>query len=246
VVALAAAAAAALCLSLASAYAGVRSCERSANPRVWTTLPIRGGVFSIPGQRGRWVWTEHRTASASWGQMIDLPRAGPAGPAEATGAASASTGAAVEPAADHPPSSWPWLAAYAAPADRYSVIDWAEVGWPLRFARAAHAAASPGRAGFTSVVIAGWERDGTAEDGSGVVGGETALAWAWPTAVSLPLLALNMLVWWVPMAGLVLAAEGLVALARRRRVARGRCRACGYDRSGIAQGAVCPECGSVA
>ena len=35
----------------------------------------------------------------------------------------------------------------------------------------------------------------------------------------------------------------LLSGARRRRLAPGRCPACGYDRAGLAAGSVCPECG---
>lgn len=226
----------AVCFSVASAYIGMRSCERNANPRLATVLPADGGVFSSEGRGGRWTWSEHTTPSARWGQLIDLNRAGIAPAA----------GVAAPSAADRAPEAWVWISPRAEPIDKYVVIDWAEVGWPCRFARAAHAQAAPGFAGFQSVVIAGWDRSETDGDGPSVVGGPTAVAWAWPTAVSVPLLALNTLAWWSPLGCALLGVAAAGSFTRWRRARGGKCPACGYDRSGIAIAAACPECGRVA
>jgi hypothetical protein len=61
-----------------------------------------------------------------------------------------------------------------------------------------------------------------------------------PTRV-LPLgFALNTLFY----AAVVLGMVECVAFARRRvRRGKGRCPSCGYDRAGLAEGSVCPECG---
>jgi hypothetical protein len=37
---------------------------------------------------------------------------------------------------------------------------------------------------------------------------------------------------------------GLLLLVPARRIRPGTCRACGYDRSGLASGSACPECGA--
>jgi hypothetical protein len=47
----------------------------------------------------------------------------------------------------------------------------------------------------------------------------------------------------VPLWPLVPCWLGLAAAKRVRRL-KGRCRSCGYDRAGLAEGAACPECGA--
>lgn len=61
-----------------------------------------------------------------------------------------------------------------------------------------------------------------------------------PLTPIVPGLAVNTALYGVPW-WLLLFAPGVVRRALRRR--RGACAACGYDRRGIAAGAVCPECG---
>ena len=51
---------------------------------------------------------------------------------------------------------------------------------------------------------------------------------------------------WIPVVPtlLVTAAAWRMDLALRRRERMGKCAKCGYDRTGLALGAVCPECGA--
>jgi hypothetical protein len=56
---------------------------------------------------------------------------------------------------------------------------------------------------------------------------------------------------WVPLWTVTLVSLGITLLAWRLDVIAGResknaCRTCGYDRAGLAVGAVCPECGAKA
>jgi hypothetical protein len=63
---------------------------------------------------------------------------------------------------------------------------------------------------------------------------------AWGTTVAAPLWMLL-----IPLA-LITAAAGRTDTLDRRRARAGVCPSCGYDRAGIAPGALCPECGAAA
>jgi hypothetical protein len=64
---------------------------------------------------------------------------------------------------------------------------------------------------------------------------------AMPRAVLPVGLVVDALVFGLPVP---VVASGLAALRRCRRRRRGLCAGCGYNRKGLAEGAVCPECGS--
>lgn len=130
--------------------------------------------------------------------------------------------------------------AYGTQTERYDIRA-RSVGWPFQSMQTIEAQRTEWWAGKKQEV---WWYARMTGDWAGGIEGQSKVA-IFPLHFIARGTVLNTLVYASALALLVLATRFGIAWVRlRRRLALGRCRACGYDCAGLAVGAVCPECGA--